>query len=227
MSRVLGRPDLAGDRNPLPRAWRGATIEQQESAEARADSARMIFEARVRSRALIAEAKAGATEAIEEETRKARARGYAEGLEIARREQQGITQRLADLVAAAQIAHTENARHLDQVALTLALALARLVVRRELTAVPETLLEVARGALGEMALDAEVTFRVHPGDAPLLRNRLPELGIGSLMAVAVVGDPGLPTGSCVIRSGPGEVDASVDIQLARAERLLRDQISVE
>ena len=227
MSRVLGRPDLAGDRNPLPRAWRGATIEQQESAEARAESARMIFEARVRARALLAEAKAGAAEVIEEETRQARARGYAEGLELARREQLGITQRLADLVTAAQIAHTDNARHLDQVALTLALALARLVVRRELSAVPETLLEIARGALGEMALDAEVTFRVHPGDVPLLRNRLPELGIGSLMAVAVVGDPDLPAGSCVIRSGPGQVDASVDVQLARAERLLRDQISVE
>jgi flagellar biosynthesis/type III secretory pathway protein FliH len=93
--------------------------------------------------------------------------------------------------------------------------------------VPETLLEVARGALGEMALDAEVTFRVHPGDVPLLRNRLPELGIGSLLAVAVVGDPALPSGSCVIRSGPGQVDASVDTQLVRAERLLRDQISVE
>jgi flagellar biosynthesis/type III secretory pathway protein FliH len=187
----------------------------------------MIFEARVRSRALLAEAKARAAGAIEEEARQARARGYAEGLEIARREQQGITQRLADLVSAAQIAHTENARQLDQVALTLALALARLVVRRELTAVPETLLEVARGALGEMALDAEVTFRVHPGDVPLLRNRLPELGIGSLLAVAVVGDPALPSGSCVIRSGPGQVDASVDTQLVRAERLLRDQISVE
>ncbi|HEY8285903.1 MAG TPA: FliH/SctL family protein [Chloroflexota bacterium] len=227
MSRVLGRPDPAGDRNPLPRSWRGATLEQHESAETRAESARMIFEARVRSRALLAEAKAGAAGAIEEEARQARARGYAEGLEIARREQQGVTQRLADLVSAAEIAHTENARQLDQVALTLALALARLVVRRELTAVPETLLEVARGALGEMALDAEVTFRVHPGDVPLLRNRLPELGIGSLLAVAVVGDPALPSGSCVIRSGPGQVDASVDTQLVRAERLLRDQISVE
>jgi flagellar assembly protein FliH len=181
----------------------------------------------VRARALLAEAKAGAAGAIEEETRQARARGYAEGLALARREQQGIAQQLAALVASAQIGHTENARHLDQVALTLALALARLVVRRELTAVPDTLLEVARGALGEMALDAEVTFRVHPDDVPLLRHRLPELGIGSLLAVAVLGDPALTPGSCVIRSGPGQVDASVDTQLARAERLLRDQISVE
>ncbi|HVA90294.1 MAG TPA: FliH/SctL family protein [Chloroflexota bacterium] len=227
MSRVLGRPDLAGDHNPLPRAWRGPTGEQQASGEARADSARMIFEARVRSRALLAEARASAVVTLEEETRQARARGYAEGLELARREYQGSVQRVADLVAAAQIAHTENARHLDQVALTLALALARLVVRRELTAVPDTLLEVARGALGEMALDAEVSIRVHSDDVALLRERLHELGIGALLAVAVVGDPALSAGSCVIRSGPGQVDASVDTQLARAERLLREQISVE
>ena len=78
-----------------------------------------------------------------------------------------------------------------------------------------------------MAVEAEVSLRVHPDDVPLLRDSLPDLGLGSLLAVSVVGDPMLSPGACVIRSGPGEVDASVDTQLARAERLLRDQISVD
>jgi flagellar biosynthesis/type III secretory pathway protein FliH len=227
MSRVLGRPDLAGARNPLPRAWRGAAVEQDETSEARAEAARILFDARVQARALLAEAKANAAGAVEAEMRQARERGYAEGLDLARREQQPVVQRLGDLVNAASIAHIENARHLDQVALTLALSLARLVVRRELTAVPETLLDVARGALAEMALEAEVTLRVQPDDVTLLQERLGDLGVRALLAVGVVGDPSLGPGSCVIRSGPGEVDASVDSQFARAERLLREQISVD
>ncbi|MGH2343661.1 MAG: FliH/SctL family protein [Chloroflexota bacterium] len=226
MSRVLGRLS-SGAGSPLPRAWRERSTGQDEASDARAEAARILFEARVRARTLAAEAKAAADAAIAGELRQARERGYADGLELARREQLHIVERLDTLVSASRAAHAENAQQLDQMALTLAIALARMVVRRELVSVPETLIDVTRAALAEMAVEAEVSLRVHPDDVPLLRDRLPELGLGSLLAVAVVGDPGLSQGSCVIRSGPGEVDASVDTQMARAERLLRDQISVD
>jgi flagellar assembly protein FliH len=227
MSRVLGRVSAGGGERALPPAWRAASAEQDEQSAARAEAAHILFEARVRARAFVAEARAEAETAIAAETRQARERGYAEGVEIARREQFHILQRLDTLVGGARVAHAENARQLDQPALALAIALARMVVRRELTSVPTTLLDVARAALAEMAVEAEVSLRVHPDDVPLLRDSLPDLGLGSLLAVSVVGDPLLSPGSCVIRSGPGEVDASVDTQLARAERLLRDQISVD
>ncbi len=226
MTRVLGRT-TPGAAQALPRAWRGSSTGRDEAGEARAEAARILFDARVRARALTAEARAAADAAIAGESRQARERGYADGLELARRELSHIVERLDGLVGAARVAHAENAQQLDQMALTLAIALARMVVRRELSSVPDTLLDVARAALAEMAVEAEVSLRVHPEDVPLLRDRLPELGLGSLLAVAVVGDPGLAEGSCVIRSGPGEVDASVDTQMARAERLLRDQISVD
>jgi flagellar assembly protein FliH len=227
MSRVLGRASGDGAGNSLPRAWRGISTEPSEQGTARSEAARILFDARVRARALAAETRAEAEATIAAETQKARERGYAEGLELARREQVHILQRLDAVVSGARAAHAENARQLDQSALTLAIALARMVVRRELTSMPATLLDVARAALAEMAVEAEVSLRVHPDDVPLLRDRLPDLGLGSLLAVSVVGDPTLSPGSCVIRSGPGEVDASVDTQFARAERLLRDQISVD
>jgi flagellar assembly protein FliH len=227
MSRVLGRVSGGGGERALPLAWRAASAEQDEQGAARSEAAHILFDARVRARAFVAEARAEAETAIAAETRQARERGYAEGLEIARREQFHILQRLDTLVGGARVAHAENARQLDQPALALAIALARMVVRRELTSVPTTLLDVARAALAEMAVEAEVSLRVYPDDVPLLRESLPDLGLGSLLAVSVVGDPTLSPGSCVIRSGPGEVNASVDTQLARAERLLRDQISVD
>ncbi len=227
MSRVLGRVSNGGAGSALPLAWRGVPAEQDEQGAARSEAARILFDARVRARTFVAEARAESQAAIAAETRQARERGYADGLELARREQFHILERLDAVVGGARVAHAENARRLDQPALALALALARMVVRRELTTIPDTLLDVARAALAEMAVEAEVSLRVHPDDAPLLRDRLPDLGLGSLLAVSVVGDPTLSPGSCVIRSGPGEVDASVDTQLARAERLLRDQISVD
>ena len=227
MSRVLGRGSGDGAGNLLPRAWRGIPAEQGEGGAARPEAARILFDARVRARAFIAEARAEAEAAIKAETRQSRERGYAEGLELARREQFHILQRLDAVVGGARAAHAENARQLDQSALALAIALARMVVRRELAGMPATLLDVARAALAEMAVEAEVLLRVYPDDVPLLCDRLPDLGLGSLLAVSVVGDPTLSPGSCVIRSGAGEVDASVDTQLARAERLLRDQISVD
>ena len=74
MSRLLGRVSGDGAGNPLPRAWRGIPAEQDEQGAARAEAARILFDARVRARAFVAEARAEAETAIAAETRQARER---------------------------------------------------------------------------------------------------------------------------------------------------------
>lgn len=106
--------------------------------------------------------------------------------------------------------------------LKLALAVARRILHRELSIDPEALEGLVRVALQKVRIEEVGRVRVHPEHAALLRAALEKLPAGR--GVEVQPDPQLEPGGVVLETSRGNLDASVETQLAEIERGLTDRL---
>ena len=142
-------------------------------------------------------------EAIREQSRKEGFdAGYAEGRAAAMAEAQQLAVTVKKLDAAFEGIEGRVADEL----LALAVEIGRQVVRGEITARPESLLDVVREALAQLPHQHAAIF-LNPDDASLVRSY-----IGDQLGHAghrINEDPQLKRGDCVIESGSSQVDATV------------------
>jgi len=104
----------------------------------------------------------------------------------------------------------------------LATAIARRILRRELTTDPEAILGLVKAALQRVDAREVLRVRVHGGDARMLENYLTELGIPE--KVGVIADRNLERGAVIVETSRGSVDASAETQLQEIERGFADLV---
>ncbi|MDE2220735.1 MAG: flagellar assembly protein FliH [Gammaproteobacteria bacterium] len=98
---------------------------------------------------------------------------------------------------------------------TLAGAIARQLVRRELRTQPEQIIAVIRATVALLPAAArDVRIHLHPDDAALVRERLVEPA--AERAWTLVEDPVLTRGGCRIGSDNSSIDAQVEARLGAA-----------
>jgi len=160
----------------------------------------------------------------------ARAEGHADGLEAGLAEGRA---RLAAALAALESAHAEvvalreaTAEAVERDAVELAVRLAEKIVAGTLAAEPERVLDVVRGALRRLAERRRVTVLVHPDDLELVRAAAAAFAseLGGIEHCDVQAERRLARGGAVVRTDEGQVDASVETQLARARELAEAEI---
>jgi flagellar assembly protein FliH len=153
-------------------------------------------------------------------------KGFAEGREAglaaARHEQQAAqaesatrVQQLDELLQfmARPIADLDREVQLQLAAL--AGAIARHVVRRELTTQPDEIVAVIRETVALLPVSArEVRVHLHPEDARLVRERLSE--VTSDRAWSIAEDPILARGGCRVTSENSIIDAQLEQRLGAA-----------
>jgi len=108
---------------------------------------------------------------------------------------------------------------LDEIVLrqlaTLAGAIARQLVRRELRTQPEQIIAVIRETVALLPAAArDVRIHLHPEDAALVRERLVEPA--AERAWTLVEDPVITRGGCRISSENSSIDAQVETRLGAA-----------
>jgi flagellar assembly protein FliH len=171
-----------------------------------------------------AQAEAGAIRAA------ARAEGHADGLEAGLAEGRAqIAAALAALeeaVAAVGALRDATAEVVEREAVELAVAVAEKVVAGALAVEPERVLDVVRGALRRLAERRRVTVLVHPDDLELVRSAAPGFAgeLGGIEHCEVQAERRLTRGSAVVRTDEGQIDASVETQLARARELVEAEL---
>ncbi len=134
----------------------------------------------------------------------------AAGAELDRRVQQ--LQGILDLMARPLLDLDQQVQR--QLA-TLAGAIARQIVRRELKTQPDEIVAVVRETVALLPINArEVRVYLHPDDAELVRSRL-SVGSGQ-PAWSIVEDPMLARGGCRVSSGPSSIDAQLEQRLGAA-----------
>jgi flagellar assembly protein FliH len=98
----------------------------------------------------------------------------------------------------------------------LAVAMAERVVRREVRADPEALLEMARAAIGRLGERVTAVIHLNPVDLEAIVTD----GTGRIGTLDVVADPDLPRGGCMIRTNLGAIDAGIDAQMRELLRAM-------
>jgi flagellar assembly protein FliH len=151
------------------------------------------------------------------------AQGLAEGREAGRVEVQAQVARLAgmffDLAKPFEVLDTEVEHEL----LTLAMALARQIVRRELKTDPTQIIGIIREAIAALPVAArEVQVHLHPEDAAVVREHLSPTE--SQRAWTIVEDPVMARGGCQITSATSRIDARLETRLGA---ILSDLLGTE
>jgi flagellar assembly protein FliH len=157
-----------------------------------------------------------------------RANAYQQGLaageaSATRRAQARIDPALASLGAiVAELAATRMKLRAETegAAVALALEVARRVLHREVAADPEALLGLVKAAFQKCDARATQRLRVSPADAETIRENQTRLNFPP--GLEIVADRNLPRGSAIFETSRGDLDASVDTQLAEIERGLAD-----
>jgi flagellar assembly protein FliH len=113
-------------------------------------------------------------------------------------------------------------REAEEDLVKLAIAIARRVIRRELTTDPEAILGLVKAAFEKVDAREVFRVRVHPADAALLETALRERAAPD--RVEIVADRSLERGAVILETARGNLDASAETQLIEIERGLADLV---
>ena len=102
----------------------------------------------------------------------------------------------------------------------LAIAIARRVLYRELSADPDAILGLVKAAFSKLNARETHRLRVSPSDAAAIQEHRTRLQIPP--AIEIVSDGSLTPGSAIFETARGDLDASVETQLAEIDRGLTD-----
>lgn len=142
------------------------------------------------------------------------AQGYAEGeragMDMARRQLQGLMDRLRQTLDQLSTLRDDLTRRTEREMVELALAIAGRILHREVTLDRELLLVMARLALDRLTDVSTATIRLHPDDEAAARAGRDGWPGGS---VTIVSDAAVRPGSCVLETAAGQMELGIDAQL--------------
>lgn len=156
----------------------------------------------------------------------AREQGFREGEAAAKsraEEQVRVAiERLAESVARVE-EHRDRLRgQVEADAVRLAIAIARRVLRRELTVDPAAIQGLVSAALEKLQSQEKFTVRINPDHVPAFEACVERMGLSA--RVDMIADPGQELGAAVFEMPRGNLEASVDSQLREIERGLADRV---
>mgnify|MGYP000861581579 CR=1 FL=1 len=146
------------------------------------------------------------SQAREEGYSAGRTAGHAAGYEAGQEKAKEEAQRLGQAADRLQQSLAELDQQVGNELLALAIELARQVVRGEISARPETILDVVREALVQLPHQHAV-IHLHPEDASLVRSYLGDSLTHS--GHRILEEPGLARGDCTVDAGGSQLDATV------------------
>lgn len=150
-----------------------------------------------------------------------RREGEAEGKARAEDELRSAIDRLAISVSEVDQYRTQLLRQTESDAVRLSIAIARRVLRRELTVDPEAIEGLVRAALERLQSQDSFRVRMHPDYVPALRASIERLSMTG--RVEVIEDAAQEPGAAVFEMSRGSLNASIDSQLKEIERGLVDR----
>ena len=157
--------------------------------------------------------------------RDAFAKGFAQGeragLEAAAKRGDAMLRRLTQTLDEMTGLRTRMIRETEQQMVSLALAVARKIIHREVSLDRDLLIAIARVALDRLGEDAKISVHLNPDDYAATESARTAEWSGT--QVSVVADARVPRGGCRIDSDFGALDAGIDAQIQElAHALLGD-----
>jgi flagellar assembly protein FliH len=165
-------------------------------------------------------------QALKTNVRQAREAGFREGekagLQHGTAEIQPVLERLNRSLAEVAGLRSRIRREAEADLVSLAMAIARRILRRELSVEPEAIQGLIKAALEKAQARDICKVRIHPDFAGAVRRHFEVTG--SAPGADIVGDPSLQPGDLIVETKRGDLDASVDVQLREIERGFADRL---
>jgi flagellar biosynthesis/type III secretory pathway protein FliH len=131
--------------------------------------------------------------------------------------------------AAAELAalRGEVAERAERAAVELALRIAEQIVQAAIAVEPERVVDAVRGALRRLVERDRVLVLVHPDDLDVLREHAAGLvaELGGIEHLGVEADRRVGRGGAIVRTGEGEVDATLETKLDRAREVVEQELA--
>jgi flagellar assembly protein FliH len=138
--------------------------------------------------------------------------GLAEGREAGRGQVRAQVEQLAGMFYDLAKPFEELDAEVERELLTLAMALARQIVRRELKTDPTQIIGIIREAISALPVAArDVRVHLHPEDAVVVRQNLAPTE--NERAWSIVEDPVMARGGCQITTATSRIDARLETRL--------------
>lgn len=138
--------------------------------------------------------------------------GYRAGLEQAQRDIENFRESLKEFLKAKE----EVFEYIAPDILEISIGIARKIVKREIEQNPQlvldSILDVLKGLSKE---ESRISIKVNPTQVSLVKESIPEIlsTTGLEMKISVIGDDSVQSGSCIVNTNNGIVDATIDTQL--------------
>jgi flagellar assembly protein FliH len=163
-----------------------------------------------------------ASEEVENRIKEAHQRGFREGEAAATHkmaEQVRIKlEHLGRSIEQLALHRTKIQREAEPELVRLALAIARRIMRRELTVDPDSLQGLLKAGLEKIESAEAHRVRVNPEHASTVAALLE----GSARPIEVTSEPGLPVGAVIFETSRGSIDVGLETQLKEIERGFAD-----
>ena len=146
-------------------------------------------------------------------------KGYEEGLE---RGKQEIANTMMDFVAKSSASFSKLEKDITGVVKSSVSKIVGKIDKDEL------IVNVVKNSLQRIKMQKHATIKVAPSEAPILRDRIAELTKDSPMLefLDICSDAHLSSGSCIIETELGVIDASVPVQLEAIQSALSTDTSM-
>lgn len=230
-------PEKGQEGPPLTTAEEaGETGAEAASERGEEQATRLLQQAQEEAERLVQEAKDTAERLCQEaraEAERCREAAYAQGFQEGKKagQQEGLAQFTTALTSIQQAA-TELTRLQDTLrqqaeedVVTLAFALARKIVQREVHLQRDIVCTMVKRALERLVDRSEVVIRVHPQDLEqvlAIKKDLLSEG-GGIKILHLQGDESIDPGGCMVESTFGEIDARIWSQLEELEQRFQEQ----
>lgn len=160
-----------------------------------------------------------------EETRSAAyEEGYAEGIRIARQEQEEQIAFARDLLMKATLTKQNIIAEAEPLLISLSVEIARKIIGDEIQTTPEKVAEIVKRALSRSRPHGEITICVNPRHYDTVaeqRSQWLALLEGQAELI-IVPDYSIHDEGCVIRTAYGSIDARIDTQLSEIRQALTE-----
>jgi flagellar assembly protein FliH len=171
---------------------------------------------------LLAGAERGVEAGVEQRIEEAYRRGVRDGESAAARKfsehSNAAMGQMSRAIEQLALHRTKIHREAEPELVRLSLAIARRILRRELSVDPDALLGLIKAGLEKIESAETHRVRVHPEHAPVLKKLLE----GAARPIAVMADPGLEAGAVIFETSRGSLDAGLETQLREIERGFAD-----
>lgn len=140
--------------------------------------------------------------------------GYKEGIEKGQQDTKNQAERLKKIADQLQKPLAELDETVVSELVSLALVLARQIIRRELKSDPTHIVGIVREVVGQLPVAARtVRIHLHPEDAAVFRT---SIVLDKESAWHIVDDPSINYGDCKVMTESSQVDATVERRLTAA-----------